>query len=112
MIELFVAIGTIGAVITPIFYATVPWRKSLPGRAVMTMAIVIAIVMLLAFIRQVMKIELPDWVRTVAFLLIFFGIWTELLILFYVNSRWYKPPRTRRFTDVIVEDPDRDRLTP
>jgi protein-S-isoprenylcysteine O-methyltransferase Ste14 len=112
VIEFFVTLGTIGAVITPIFYATVPWRKSLPGRAVMTMAVVIMLVMLLAFIRTVLGLSLPDWVRSITFILIFFGIWTKLLILVYVNSKWYKPPHNRRFNDVVSEARGQDTLTP
>jgi protein-S-isoprenylcysteine O-methyltransferase Ste14 len=112
VIELFVTLGTLGAVITPVFYATVPWRKSLPGRAVMTMAVVIMLVMLMAFFRNVLGIYLPEWLRTVGFLLIVFGIWTKLIILVYVNSGWYKPPHNRRFDDVITETHGQDTLAP
>lgn len=88
-VEVAVIFAWIPAAAFPVYYWRAKWYATAPGRSVMSLAVVIALVMTLALVRSVLDIDLPDWVRAIVYVLIAGGLWFQFGTLLSVQ-------RTRR----------------
>ena len=79
------AAGTIPATGFPIVYAFAPWRKSRVGRALMTKAVGIALLIDLSMWGWVTPWDVPDWVVITVFAIVVGGVWMQFLALVRVQ---------------------------
>jgi cell shape-determining protein MreD len=56
-------------------------RRNWAGTAVLVMALVVFAVMTLALVRLTLGIDLPDWVRGLAYTLILVALWWKLIAI-------------------------------
>jgi hypothetical protein len=76
------------AVAFPLLYLRSPWRSTIVGRSVMTLAVVIALALALPLSR--IALGDPEWlqaVRLVVFVLIVVALWQQLIVLVTVQRR-------------------------
>lgn len=76
------------AVMFPLVYRRVAWRRSRVGRSTMTLAVVIAIALTIPLVRLfVGDPEWMRWTRAVVYLLIITALWRQLIVLLHVQRR-------------------------
>jgi Ca2+/Na+ antiporter len=91
VIQLLVTACFIPAVIFPFYYVTLRWWETPPGRAVMTMAVALAVVMSLVFMAVVFDFRLPVWARVLIYAVMAVALWVKLAVLVYVSRPGYRP---------------------
>lgn len=94
-----ILVALITAVLFPALYLRSPWRSTLPGRSIMLFSVIIAGIFVLIAVRTVFRVELPEYVRTIVYVLIAAATTTQLLVLLRVQRRGYEPNLGRRSTD-------------
>jgi hypothetical protein len=78
----------------PILYATRPWYRSLLGRALMTKAIGLALLIDLAVAHHFGLLGDSGITRLVVYSLVFLGLWQQLIALCLIIWRAWRDRRT------------------
>lgn len=91
LVHVLVVFCFIPAVAFPVYYATLRWWDTLPGRAVMVLSVSLALALTVIFLSVVINITPPDWTRVLIYGAIGIGLWTQLGVLIYVSRRSYTP---------------------
>jgi len=86
-VDVVVFLAWLPAAAFPVYYWRAKWYATAPGRSVMSLGVVIALVMTLAAVRAVLGIDLPDWVRAAVYALIAIGLWFQFVTLLAVQRR-------------------------
>lgn len=94
------------AFVFPFYYATLRWWSTLPGRAVMVMAVALAAVMSLVFLSVVFDVRLAWWARAAIYGVMAVALWTKLVVLVYVSRHGYRPSTDTR-PDLLETNGDR-----
>jgi hypothetical protein len=81
LIGALVLLGWIPAAAFLYFHGRTRWYDRPAGQAVFVMAVVVFIVMTLALITRTLGIDLPDWIRVLAYGLILVALWWKLVTI-------------------------------
>lgn len=89
--------GVIPATLFPILYGRSPWRRSKVGRALMTKAVGIALLIDFSVLYVLLGRDAPGWLRVVVYGLVITGVWMQFVALVRVRYRgrtdFDQPPR-------------------
>lgn len=90
-----VVAGVIPATLFPILYARGPWRRSFVGRALMTKAIGIALLIDFAVVSHFTPWDTPTAVAVLVYGLVVGGVWLQFLALIVVRYRSRRDPHPK-----------------
>jgi hypothetical protein len=80
-------IGAPPAVLFPVLYLRSPWRSSAVGKAVMTLAVALAVILTQGTIRDAGWATPPLWINAVLYPCLAFALWRQLLVLLRLQRR-------------------------